>query len=41
MDLAMAATWSTEREEFAYFSKHYRQETVNYLLKRAMPIICI
>jgi polar amino acid transport system substrate-binding protein len=34
MDLAMGASWSTEREEFAYFSKPYRQETVKLFVKK-------
>jgi polar amino acid transport system substrate-binding protein len=34
MDLAMGASWSKEREEFAYFSLPYRKETVNLYVKK-------
>jgi polar amino acid transport system substrate-binding protein len=34
MDLAMGASWSKEREEFAYFSKPYRKETVKLFVKK-------
>jgi polar amino acid transport system substrate-binding protein len=34
MDLAMGASWSKEREEFAYFSKPYRKETVKLFFKK-------
>jgi polar amino acid transport system substrate-binding protein len=34
MDLAMGASWSQEREEFAYFSLPYRQETVKLFVKK-------
>ena len=33
MDLAMGASWSEEREEFAYFSYPYRKETVKLFVK--------
>jgi polar amino acid transport system substrate-binding protein len=34
MDIAMGASWSEEREEFAYFSEPYRQETVKLFVKK-------
>jgi polar amino acid transport system substrate-binding protein len=34
MDLAMGASWSREREKFAYFSKPYRKETVKLFVKK-------
>jgi polar amino acid transport system substrate-binding protein len=34
MDLAMGASWSKEREKFAYFSEPYRKETVNLFVKK-------
>ena len=34
MDIAMGASWSKEREEFAYFSMPYRQETVKLFVKK-------
>jgi polar amino acid transport system substrate-binding protein len=34
MDLAMGASWSKEREEYAYFSIPYRKETVKLFVKK-------
>jgi polar amino acid transport system substrate-binding protein len=34
MDLAMGASWSRKREEFAYFSQPYRKETVKLFVKK-------
>jgi len=34
MDLAMGASWSKEREEYAYFSLPYRKETVKLFVKK-------
>ncbi|MFT5840859.1 MAG: polar amino acid transport system substrate-binding protein [Flavobacteriales bacterium] len=34
MDLAMGASWSKEREVFAYFSLPYRKETVKLFVKK-------
>lgn len=34
MGLAMGASWSKEREEFAFFSLPYRKETVNLYVKK-------
>ena len=34
MDLAMGASWSKNREEFAYFSLPYRKETVKLFVKK-------
>ena len=34
MDLAMGASWSKSREEFAYFSLPYRKETVKLFVKK-------
>ena len=34
MDLAMGASWSKEREEYAYFSLPYRTETVKLFVKK-------
>jgi polar amino acid transport system substrate-binding protein len=34
MDLAMGASWSKNREEFAYFSAPYRTETVKLFVKK-------
>jgi polar amino acid transport system substrate-binding protein len=34
MDVAMGASWSKEREEYAYFSHSYRHETVNLFVKK-------
>ena len=34
MDLAMGASWSKEREGFAYFSYPYRKETVKLFVKK-------
>jgi polar amino acid transport system substrate-binding protein len=34
MDVAMGASWSKDREEFAYFSLPYRQETVKLFVKK-------
>jgi len=33
MDIAMGASWSKEREEYAYFSHPYRKETVKLFVK--------
>jgi polar amino acid transport system substrate-binding protein len=34
MDLAMGASWSKERDKFAYFSYPYREETVKLFVKK-------
>jgi polar amino acid transport system substrate-binding protein len=34
MDLAMGASWSKDREKFAYFSHPYRKETVKLFVKK-------
>ncbi|MFT4938023.1 MAG: polar amino acid transport system substrate-binding protein [Paraglaciecola sp.] len=34
IDIAMGASWSKEREEIAYFSLPYRQETVKLFVKK-------
>ncbi|WP_339724676.1 transporter substrate-binding domain-containing protein [uncultured Paraglaciecola sp.] len=34
MDVAMGASWSKEREEYAYFSKPYRKETVRLFVRQ-------
>ncbi|MBU3003829.1 substrate-binding periplasmic protein [Paraglaciecola arctica] len=34
MDVAMGASWSKEREDYAYFSKPYRKETVNLFVRK-------
>jgi polar amino acid transport system substrate-binding protein len=34
MDVAMGASWSKEREEYAYFSLPYRKETVKLFVKK-------
>jgi polar amino acid transport system substrate-binding protein len=34
MDVAMGASWSKEREGYAYFSKPYRKETVKLFVKK-------
>lgn len=34
MDLAMGASWSKERETYAYFSSAYRKETVKLIVKK-------
>jgi polar amino acid transport system substrate-binding protein len=34
MDLAMGASWTKEREKFAYFSEPYRKETVKLFVKK-------
>lgn len=34
MDMAMGASWSKEREEYAYFSLPYRKETVKLFVKK-------
>ncbi|MFT4810657.1 MAG: polar amino acid transport system substrate-binding protein [Paraglaciecola sp.] len=34
MDIAMGASWSEEREAFAYFSLPYRKETVKLFVKK-------
>jgi polar amino acid transport system substrate-binding protein len=34
MDVAMGASWSKEREEYAYFSQAYRKETVKLFVKK-------
>ncbi len=34
MDMAMGASWSKEREEYAYFSHPYRKETVKLFVKK-------
>jgi polar amino acid transport system substrate-binding protein len=38
MDVAMGASWSKEREEYAYFSKPYRKETVKLFVKKGNAI---
>jgi polar amino acid transport system substrate-binding protein len=34
MDVAMGASWSKDREEFAYFSLPYRKDTVKLYVKK-------
>lgn len=34
MDIAMGASWSQDREEYAYFTKPYRQETVKLFVRQ-------
>jgi polar amino acid transport system substrate-binding protein len=34
MDVAMGASWSKEREKYAYFSEPYRKETVKLYVKK-------
>lgn len=34
MDMAMGASWSKEREEYAYFSHPYRKETVRLFVRK-------
>ena len=34
MDVAMGASWSKDREEYAYFSDPYRKETVKLFVKK-------
>ena len=34
MDIAMGASWSNDREEYAYFSQPYRKETVKLFVKK-------
>ena len=34
MDIAMGASWSKEREEYAYFSRPYRKEAVKLFVKK-------
>jgi polar amino acid transport system substrate-binding protein len=34
MDMAMGASWSKDREEYAYFSLPYRKETVKVFVKK-------
>jgi len=34
IDIAMGASWSKERNEYAYFSKPYRKETVKLFVKK-------
>lgn len=34
IDIAMGASWSQDREEYAYFSKPYRKETVKLFVKK-------
>jgi polar amino acid transport system substrate-binding protein len=45
MDVAMGASWSKDRDQYAYFSKPYRKETVKLFVKKGnaknMPLSSI
>lgn len=36
MDMAMGASWSSERENYAYFTQPYRHETVKLFVKKGL-----